>query len=381
MNNSAINAMQSKLKAREAEGTRRNLQPKNNLYDFSSNDYLGFARSVELQQNISEELKKHPQALLGATGSRLLSGNSAFAEELEKELATYHQAENGLIFNSGYAANTALFSCIPQKGDTIIHDEYIHASVIDGARLSFARRFKFRHNDLEDLEHKIKQSTGNCFVAVESVYSMDGDLADLLHIAQLCRQHGVHLIVDEAHAFGVLGTGLVDLLHIHNSVFARVVTFGKALGVHGAIVLGSELLRDYLVNFARPFIYSTAPSFAHLLTIQQAYHHLLIHPEYRAILQEKSTLLKEFMPPQEQLHSTTNPSAIQCVFLKSNHETLRYSRELQKRGFDIHPVRSPTVPRGTERLRLCVHLHNSDYEILELCHHLDLLSKYHHHAN
>jgi len=375
MKSPATAIMEVKLTLRSAEGTIRNLQNNKTLYDFSSNDYLGFSRAEELQDLIREEVEKHAPILLGATGSRLLSGNSPLAEDLEKEIATVHQATNGLIFNSGYAANTSLFSCLPQKGDTIIHDEYIHASVIDGARLSFAHRFKFKHNDLEDLERKIKQSKGICYVAVESVYSMDGDLADLLHIALLCRQYGAQLIVDEAHAFGVFGTGLVDLLAIHEAVFARVVTFGKALGLHGAIVLGSNLLRNYLINFARPFIYSTALPPAHLLAIKVAYAFLLDQQELRTVLKQKCELLKDNLPPKEQLHSSNNPSAIQCIYLHNNKNALQYSNFLLEKGFDVRAIRSPTVPAGTERLRICVHVHNTDREILELCHYLHQLSK------
>lgn len=367
--------MYEKLASRKIEGTQRKLQYPNTLYDFSSNDYLGFSRNLELKEKITEALEKYPLTLLGSTGSRLLSGNTEFAEQLEKEIATIHLAENGLIFNSGYSANTALFSCIPQKGDTIVCDEFIHASVIDGARLSFARRLKFKHNDLEDLEKKIKTNTGRCFVAVESVYSMDGDLADLLHIAKLCQQYNARLIVDEAHAFGVFSTGLVDLLGIHHAVFARVVTFGKALGLHGAIILGTDLLRDYLINFARPFIYSTAPPFSQLIAIQTAYKHLLNHPENHHDLQNKSSLLKANMPPQELLRSSRNPSAIQCVFLDGNDEVLKFSKALQQLGFDIKAIRSPTVPKGKERLRICMHLHNTEQEILELCEYLHQLSK------
>ena len=375
MKQSANDCMREKLKLRTADGSIRNLQKENTLYDFSSNDYLGFARSPELKNLIKLELEKYPQHLSGATGSRLLSGNSAFAGLLEKEIALYHQAAHGLLFNTGYAANTALFSSLPQKGDTVICDEYIHASVIDGIRLSFATRLKFGHNNLEDLEKKLRQCTGTCYVAVESVYSMDGDLADLTGISSLCAQYEAHLIVDEAHAFGVLGTGLVDLLKMQTTVFARVITFGKALGLHGAIVLGSDLLRDYLINFARPFIYSTAPPFPLLLSIQVAYKHLLSHPEHQNNLQRKSSLLKAHLPPKEQLNSTCNPAAIQGIFLKGNEETVRFSLALQQRGFDIRPIRSPTVPQGKERLRICLHLHNTDQEILELCHHLKQLSQ------
>lgn len=375
MKRSAYDSMREKLNLREALSSIRNLQQENTLYDFSSNDYLGFARSQELKNLIKLELEKYPQHLSGATGSRLLSGNSAFAEFLEKEIAAHHQAAHGLLFNTGYAANTALFSSLPQKGDTVIYDEYIHASVIDGTRLSFATRLKFRHNDLEDLEKKLLQCTGTCYVAVESVYSMDGDLADLTGISALCTQYEAHLIVDEAHAFGVLGTGLVDLLKIQTTVFARVITFGKALGLHGAIVLGSDLLRDYLINFARPFIYSTASPFSLLISLQVAYKHLLSHPEHQVTLQHKSSLLKAHLPPREQLRSSCNPAAIQAIFLNGNEETVRLSKALQQRGFDVRPIRSPTVPKGKERLRICLHIHNTDQEILELCHHLKQLSQ------
>jgi len=368
------NDLKQLLQLRKEEGSLRNLQPENILYDFSSNDYLGFARSFELKESISRELEKYPETKLGATGSRLLSGNTEFAEKLEFELAMVHHAGHGLIFNSGYNANLALFSSVPQKNDTVICDEYIHASVIDGCRLSFATRFNFRHNDMDDLEKKLRNSTGQCYVAVESVYSMEGDLADLLDIAKLCRNYGARLIVDEAHAFGVFGTGLVDMLEIQHAVFARVVTFGKALGLHGAIVLGSNILREYLINFARPFIYSTAPPFSQLLAIKIAYKRLLSRPNDRILLQSKCSLLKDNLPPQHQMHSSKNPSAIQCIYAEGNEEALWLSSTLQESGFDIRAIRSPTVPKGKERLRICLHLHNSDEEILALCRHIHHLS-------
>ena len=374
MNTAIQHILSDKLEIRTSSETRRKLQYENSLYDFSSNDYLGFARSPELKKAINEELEKHPLSLLGSTGSRLLSGNTEFAEQLEEDLALIHQAEHGLIFNSGYTANLALISSLPQKNDTIICDELIHASVIDGARLSHAKRLKFRHNDLNDLEKKIRISTGQCYVAVESVYSMDGDLADLIHIAILCRDLNAHLIVDEAHAFGVFGTGLVDLLHLHHAVFARVITFGKALGLHGAIILGSSLLRDYLINFARPFIYTTAPSFAQLLPVRLAYQHLLSRPHDQLALQRKSSLLKDNMPARTILPGSLNPSAIQCVYPGSNAAVVHLGSQLQKRGFDVKAIRSPTVAAGTERLRICVHLHNTDEEILALCDHFHQLT-------
>jgi 8-amino-7-oxononanoate synthase len=375
MKRGANDMMSEKLNVRKAESTFRSLQYKNDLYDFTSNDYLGFARSLELRLMVNSELEKHGRILSGATGSRLLSGNSEFAEQLEEEIAGYHHAANGLIFNSGYAANSAIFSCLPQKDDTILHDELIHASIIDGSRLSYATRLKFRHNDLADLEKKLKRITGICYVAVESIYSMDGDMADLAGISSLCQLYGAHLIVDEAHAFGVTGTGVVDMLGIQDTVFARIITFGKALGLHGAIVLGTDLLRDYLINFARPFIYTTALPYPQLIAIKIAYKYLLAHPELQELLKRKSSLLKANLPQEHQLLCNDNPGAIHCIFLSSNDKAIKCSRELQKNGFDVRPILSPTVAKGKERLRICIHIHNSDEEILELCHYIKLLSQ------
>ena len=374
MKNYAQKRMLEKLAMRSREGSLRSLQFRNNLYDFSSNDYLSFARSPELNAKIQQELAKHPQSMIGSTGSRLLSGNSKFAENLEKELASYHSAENSLMFTSGYAANSSLFSAVPQKGDTVIHDEFIHGSVIDGIQSGYATRRHFKHNDLDDLEYKIKRVNGVCFVAVESIYSMDGDMADLIEIAKICHRYGAQLIVDEAHAFGVWGLGLVDELNIHHVIYARVVTFSKALGLHGAIVLGPDYLKQYLINFARPFIYTTAPPFNHLVSIQVAYQHLLDNPQFGSILHKKATLFKDNMPPQDQLHSTKNPSGIQCVFLEGNNAVVSMEKLLSRRGFDVGAIRSPTVSKGKERIRVCIHTHNSDEEILELCAHFNQLS-------
>ena len=193
-------------------------------------------------------------------------------------LADFHKAESGLIFNSGYDANLGLFSCIAKKEDTLICDELIHASIIDGCRLSYANRFRFAHNDVEDLEDKLRRSKGNIFVAVESVYSMDGDMAPLKEIAAVCKKYNASLIVDEAHAtglFGDQGRGLVSQHGLEQEVFARVHTFGKALGCHGAVILGSETLRNYLVNFARSFIFTTALPVHSLIAVKCAYEMLM----------------------------------------------------------------------------------------------------------
>ena len=273
----------NKLTRRKEDGLVRQLFPQSNLIDFSSNDYLGFAKSkdvFDLSKNEVSKVASHSLPFNGSTGSRLLTGNSSYAEDLEKFIANYHKAEAGLIFNSGYSANIGLISSVAGKDDVIFYDELSHASIYDGVRLSKAGSFPFRHNDLSHLEERLMffkashKKDSSCFVIVESVYSMDGDFAPLKEIAFLCDKYQADLIVDEAHAtgiFGEKGEGRVVELGLEEKVFARVHTFGKALGCHGAIVLGSDTLRSYLINYARSFIYTTALPLHSLATIKCVY--------------------------------------------------------------------------------------------------------------
>ncbi len=336
------------------------------MIDFCSNDYLGFARSEKLKALVQTELAKYPDYKNGSGGSRLLSGNTAFTEELEQQIAAYHQAETGLIFNSGYDANLGLFASLPQRGDTIIMDELIHACLIDGARLSLANRFSFKHNDLEDLEKKLKNAKGICYLAVESVYSMDGDEAPLMQILQLSQKYNAHLIVDEAHATGVFGSGLVQRLNLQDQVFARTVTFGKALGSHGAVVLGSENLRNYLINFARSFIYTTAPGFHQLVTTKMAYALLKESDSIQTQLQNLISLFKNELQKKHPTQLIPSNSAIQSVIFAGNENVKKAADNLQKNGFDVRAILSPTVAAGKERLRICLHAYNTGQEIMNL---------------
>ena len=199
------NFIEEKILERIKNSSLRNLSSNQNLADFCSNDYLGFARSERLKALIESQLKLHTSYLSGSTGSRLISGNDDFTEKLEAEIALFHNAESALIFNSGYDANVGLFSSLPQRGDTIILDELIHASIIDGARLSYANRYTFKHNDLISLEEKLKLSKGNIYIGIESIYSMDGDAAPIAEIIELAEQYEAVVIVDEAHAVGIFG--------------------------------------------------------------------------------------------------------------------------------------------------------------------------------
>lgn len=341
------------------------------LIDFSSNDYLGFARNPALHQHINSEAKKIAFNLNGSGGSRLLSGNHPYTEETEQFIADFHQAATGLIFNSGYDANVGLLSSIPQRGDTIITDELIHASLIDGARLSHAERYKFKHNDLNDLEQKLKVAKGLIYVAVESIYSMDGDMAPLQEISKLCQKYQASLIVDEAHAtglFGENGKGLINQLGLADSVFARVVTFGKAIGVHGAIVLGSEMLRNYLINFARSFIYTTAMPLHNVIAIRSAYQWLQREDHIKQI-QEKIELYNLSINKLN-INHIPSESAIQTVLFPNSTEAKNVALQLQQRGFDVRAILSPTVPVGKERLRICLHTYNTNEDITQLVQHL-----------
>lgn len=361
--NSAEDFLKRKLQERQQAGNYRELKPENSRVDFCSNDYLGFARSLVLKQSIAQEVNNHPLSLNGAAGSRLLSGNIQYAEDLEDQIAAYHQSEAGLLFNSGYDANLGLLSSLAQRGDTLILDELVHASIIDGARLSYANRYSFRHNDLESLEAKLKLAKGNCYVVIESVYSMDGDTAPLLEIFNLTEKYNAALIVDEAHAVGLYSKGLVCELGLQQRIFARVITFGKALGSHGAIVLGSSNLRNYLINFSRSFIYTTAASFHQLAAIKMAYQLLGNSNEAIINLKRNIRLFKQKVNAGETYTLLNSDSSIQCIVLKSNETAREAARQLQTNNLDVRPILSPTVAQGTERIRICLHSFNTENEL------------------
>lgn len=374
--NPAENFLEQQLTLRRKNGLIRSLTTAHPPIDFCSNDYLGFARSSELKTEIHQKINDLP-VKNGSTGSRLLAGNYAYTEESEFAIAKFHDAEAGLFFNSGYDANVGLLSSVPQRGDTIICDELIHASLIDGARLSHADRYKFKHNDLVDLENKLKLAKGLIYVVVESVYSMDGDQAPLIEISRLCKQYGANLIVDEAHAVGVFGEqgkGLIVNSGLTTEVFARIVTFGKALGTHGAIVLGSVRLRDYLINFARSFIYTTAAPLHHLVAINCAYQ-LLKNGDHQKLLELNISLYNQLT---EELHFNRikSSSAIQTLLVPGEKAVRNAASALQKQGFDVRAILSPTVPTGKERLRICLHAYNTQQEIQGL---VDCIAKLNHH--
>ncbi len=359
--------LQQRLDEKEALGLFRQLVKIENKIDFSSNDYLGFSKLPELQSI------PHNQLTVGSTGSRLVTGNSTIAEETEKIIAEFHNAESALIFNTGYMANVGLFCCIASKGDTIISDEYIHASILDGIRLGFATRFKFKHNDPVDLEKKMKLATGQIFVAIESIYSMDGDEAPLIEINDLCKKYNALLIVDEAHAIGVFGNkgeGLVCKYNLEKEVYATIYTYGKAVGLHGSSITGSNTLRNYLINHARSFIFATALPPHTYLQIQKAYQLLPFADRenlFKLIIHFRQSVEK--IPGLKFIKSQ---SPIQGIIVGHSFQTKALSNKLIENGFFVKAILPPTVPNGTERLRICLHTFNTIEEIDELIHQIQI---------
>lgn len=347
------------LTERSLAGNLRTLAVADGLADFVSNDYLGLARNAELRECIHRRMiQENPPN--GGTGSRLLSGNHRWFEQAEAYLGEVFQAESVLLFNSGYAANQALVSAVASKGDTILYDQLAHVCLKEGAWLSQAETVAFRHNDLSDLEARIRRAKGRVFVLTETVFSMDGDIAPLAEMVSLCEQLGAYLIVDEAHstgAFGEKGGGWLLEHGLAHRVFARVYTFGKAMGVHGACVAGAKVLTDFLINFGRPFIYTTSMPPHSVIAIEESFRVLEQNIGLQKQLQQRIDRFRELWP------QSLSHTAIQPVIIGDNEKATHISQELQRAGFDVRPVRSPTVQRGTERLRISLHVHNTEEEI------------------
>lgn len=369
----------SSLDQRKSSNAFRNLSESISGVDFFSNDYLGFASSESIFAEIPKILKEFDLQKNGATGSRLLSGNHRLFEYTEAFLANFHKTEAALIFNSGYDANLGLFASVPQRGDIILFDELAHASIRDAVKLSNAKSFKFQHNDfghLESLLLKYSASGTEIYIAVESVYSMDGDRAPLKEIAKLAENFKAWLIVDEAHAtgiFGKKGQGLVEELGIQKNVFARINTFGKAIGAHGAVVLGNKTLRNYLINFARSLIYTTALPPHSVAIILAVYKKLeQQQPEIESLKSNVEFFRKEIAKNKLESSFIDSTSPIQSCLVPGNENAKNISNSLQEKGFQLKAILAPTVQAGKERIRFCIHSYNSEDEIQEV---LQLLAK------
>lgn len=358
------------LEERKRKGLFRSLKYNYPEIDFSSNDYLGFSKNGLIEKKI-----KDIRSDAGSTGSRLISGNSEFTEQLENYIAGFHSAEAALIFNSGYDANIGLLSSIAGKRDLILYDELIHASVHDGIRMGYAKYYKIKHNDIEHLERLVERNkdlVDNIFVVVESVYSMDGDCAKLKELVNICDNKKIFLVVDEAHAIGVFGKngkGLCNELGVEEKCFARLYTYGKAMGCHGAAIVGNNDLRNFLVNFARSFVYTTALPQHSLLMIKAAYE-LLSESTNIEKLKENISYFNSLIKNDDQfIHST---SAIHCRLFPGNHNVDIIESQFEKNDMFVKGIKSPTVKEGAERVRICLHAFNTKDEIKKL---VDLINE------
>lgn len=368
--------LNKKLEKRKTNNAFRTLGESKLAVDFSSNDYLGFSKSEIIFESAHRYLVNNQLLQNGSTGSRLLSGNHKLYNEVEAQIAETHQTEACLIYNSGYGANIGLLSCVPQRNDCILYDEYSHASIRAGIQISHAKSYKFQHNNLKDLERQLQQfaTTANeCYVITESVFSMDGDAPNLVNMVRLCHQFNARLIVDEAHALGVFGKGLVQKYELQNKVFARIITFGKALGCHGAAILGSKDLKAYLVNFSGSLIYTTALPPHSLATLKVAYNTLETTAEIDT-LSNNIILFKSQVKKLKLQHAfIESNSAIQSILIPENAKVKAIAKLFAKKGFDVKPILSPTVPLGKERLRFCLHSYNTPENIRQV---LALLAKF-----
>ena len=364
---SAFSAQQADL-ARLASASRRRSLAGLAGVDFSSNDYLGLAGSAELAQAAGEALARGVP--VGSGGSRLLRGNHPEHEALETEAARFFGCERALWFSSGFAANSALFSTLPQRGDLVVHDELIHASAYEGMRLGRAERVAVRHNDanafaLAASNWRRAGGTGRIWLAVESLYSMDGDRAPLGDLAAIADRHQAALLIDEAHAtglFGPDGRGLAAHLDGRDNVIT-LRTCGKALGCEGALVCAPAVVADFLVNRGRGFIFSTAPSPLIAACTRAALAVLRDQPERREALWQRVRLAEQVLGP----HGVTiSGSQILPLIVGGDAETMALAAALQESGFDVRGIRPPTVPQGTARLRIAITLNAGEADIRAL---------------
>ncbi|KAJ5480267.1 hypothetical protein N7530_005776 [Penicillium desertorum] len=368
------------------------------MVDFGSNDTLSLATSGALTRSFEDQLRKNPDFIVGSTSTRIFEGTTQYLKELEVYMAQFHNAESALFFNSGFDANVALWSTIPQNGDFVLYDQYVHASIHDGMRRGRAKTIMFAHNDCASFRHcleslrdqnpVIADGRNVVFVALESFYSMDGDetpIHELLGIAKTTLSRGNFIFsVDEAHSNGLLGpngSGFVSHYGLEKEVGLRVHTFGKALGSNGAVILAELTIKFNLINYARSVIFSTAPSFVALAAVKAGYEILasedgerrrralqeniryfhktfLSHPKWAAIKKEEIIQI----PNEKNWNSEILQSPIIPLVTPPNEST-ELAGHMHRAKFWANPVRYPIVPKGMDRVRISIHADNTKEQI------------------
>ena len=364
----AANRINDFLEQRKENNLYRKLQNTNNLIDLSSNDYLGLSRSAFIRQQVELDYRNYQFHKSGATGSRLLNGNSALFEEVEALLAKTHHAEAALLFNSGFDANVGLISTLIRPNDAIFYDELVHASIYQGMKLSGAKLIPFKHNNYIDLEEQLKTIKGFevGFIITESLFSMEGDKADLRKLAEFASAYKMELVIDEAHAtglFGSKGSGLCNEAGIEDKCLARIYTFGKAIGSHGAVVVGSLKLKEYLINFSKNFMYSTALETHNLLCVKHTYFYLQNNINQLDSLFKLNKYFIERAKELKDKFEVCGEGPIFGILVSGNKLCKDLAAYLQKYNLDVRAILSPTVPKGKERLRIILHSYNQPAEI------------------
>lgn len=370
--------LRKKLEERRDSKTMRELRAGITGVDFVSNDYLGYAGDQSIFRGAMRLLEASGQVRNGSTGSRLLSGNSDLYEKTETYLSEIFGSGSALIFNSGYDANLGFFSSVPQRGDLIFYDEYIHASMRDGIRMGLAKSYRYRHNNLDDLRQLLSRMTpeisegSQCYLATEAVFSMDGDAPDLEALISLCHEYRCRLIIDEAHAIRGSDMTISDLKNqalVNEVVIARIITFGKAVGIQGSAILCDRELRTYLLNFARSFIYTTAlppMSVASIFVACQQFSEPGGRERISRLRANIDLFLREVEGCGLKDRFIPSTSAIHSCVIPGNTKVKEVSGILGERGYDVRPILAPTVPEGMERIRFCLHSYNSHDEIKEV---------------
>jgi 8-amino-7-oxononanoate synthase len=366
-----MNRFQKTLKELENQNRLRSLKLPHGI-DFTSNDYLCLKNHPELRRTAIEALESGID--IGAGGSRLLRGNSEHHEKLESFAAVYFGAEKALYFSNGFQANAAIFDALPDRHDVIIFDEFVHASAREAIQHSPASHIKVRHNNLNDYESALKRArekTGMIWVAVESVYSMDGDLAPLGELQKLAVQYDAMLVIDEAHGTGIFGQGGKGLSEFLSTApnLITLHTCGKAMGVAGGIVTGAAEIIDTLVNRARGFIYSTAPIPLQCILVQRALELMRDEPWRREKLFEVMLWAKDILPVEK------IESAIVPIILGEDARALAAAEAMQSAGFDVRAIRPPTVPEGTARLRVSLNCGIEQKTLIEFSNTLNVVLK------
>jgi 8-amino-7-oxononanoate synthase len=339
---------------------------KQSMLNFSSNDYLGLAN----RQHAIETIKSKVNSVgFGSGASHLVSGHHQAHQQLEGELASFQNREAALTFSSGYMANLAILQSLAKKGDVIISDKLNHASLIDGSQLSNSDSVRYAHCDLASLERRLKKSARHKWVVTDSVFSMDGDIAPLDQIAGLCKKYSAHLIVDDAHGFGVLGhsgQGCCEYFNLSQGQLPVVMgTLGKALGGYGAFVSGSKVLIDYLVQTARPYIYTTAMPAIVAEANRDNLDFLSRNPQIIDRLNQNIGRFKKLIK-QTSLKLLESNTAIQPIVIGNTQALIRVSQRLKDDGILVGAIRPPTVAANTDRLRITLSAAHTNDDIKKL---------------